>query len=100
MDSILIRPRDEEELNYIVELMKNVGTSYKTISEEATDEFEMAMMMKASISTTGILRDEKVATRLTSAHKKSLTRSEMDIKEKLIVTEFKIQTEEEEWLKA
>ncbi|RJE70890.1 hypothetical protein BGP76_08895 [Reichenbachiella sp. MSK19-1] len=100
MDSILIQPKDENEHNYILELLQNIGALHKTISEEETEEFEMAMMMKASISTTGILRDEQEASILTKEQMNVLRRSELDIQEKLIITELKIQTEEAEWLKA
>ncbi|MCV9389362.1 hypothetical protein [Reichenbachiella ulvae] len=99
MDSILIRPKDEQELRYILELMDNIGAIHKTISEEATEEFEMAMMMKEAISTTGIIRTEREASKLTPKQYQMLSRSEEDIREKLIVTEKKIQSEEEEWLK-
>lgn len=99
MDSLLIRPKDEEELKYLMELLQNIGAIYKTISEEATEEFEMAMMMKEAISTTGIIRTERSATKLTPQQFQMLSRSEQDITDKLIVTEKKIQSEEEEWLK-
>ncbi|PIB36277.1 hypothetical protein BFP72_13185 [Reichenbachiella sp. 5M10] len=98
MDSILIRPKNQKELDYIVELLQNIGAAHKTVSEEATEEFEMAMMMKAAISTTGIIREERAASPLSDLQKELLNQSDEDIKNKLIVTDMKIQTEEEEWL--
>ena len=99
MESMLIKPKDEKELAYIIELMHNVGALYTLVPEDATEEFEMAMMIKdKTINTAGIMRKDMERTDLSMHEQLMLTRSEQDIKDKLIVTERKIQHEEDEWI--
>ncbi|MGL1888006.1 MAG: hypothetical protein OCD76_15940 [Reichenbachiella sp.] len=97
MDSILITPKNEKELKYIQELMRNIGTTYKTVGQEAIDELELNLI-EEKMNTTGILREERNASVLSEEERKALLQSEDDIKNKLTITEMKIQTEEEEWL--
>jgi len=98
MDSILINPKNEKELKYILELMKNIGAHHKTISREAADEFELALMIK-SMNTIGIIRQERTTASILSEEERDLLKnSELDIIQKLTITELKIKTEEEEWL--
>lgn len=99
MDSLLIKPRDEKELAYIVELMENIGALYNRVPQDATEEFEMAMMIKnKTINTAGIMRKDMERTDLSMHEQLMLTRSEQDIQERLIITERKIQHEEDEWI--
>ena len=99
MDSILIKPKDQQELEYFQELLQNIQADYKQISQEATDEFELAMMIKdKTIESAGIIRQDSGVSNLSKVKKSMLEQSEEDIKNKLIVTELKIQHEEDEWL--
>ncbi|MFY0625273.1 MAG: hypothetical protein JXR07_03180 [Reichenbachiella sp.] len=99
MDSIFIKPKDKKELKYIIELMENVGANYRQVTKEAAEEFEMAMMIKdKTLSTSGIIRQESGISKMTLQKENILDQSERDIKDKLIVTELKIRTEEDEWL--
>ncbi len=99
MDSIFIKPKDERELEYLIEILNNLGASYRHVSMEAAEEFEMAMMIKdKTISTAGIIRQDSGVTKMTLEKENVLDQSEQDIKDKLIITELKIQTEEDEWL--
>ncbi|WP_109832899.1 hypothetical protein [Reichenbachiella versicolor] len=99
MESLLIKPRDKKELAYLIELMENIGSLYNLVPEDATEEFEMAMMIKnKTINTAGIMRKDMERTDLSMHEQLMLTRSEQDIKERLIITERKIQHEEDEWI--
>lgn len=99
MDSILIKPKDEKELRYFLELLEKTEVQYRQISQEATDEFELAMMIKdKTINTAGIIRQDTGVSNLSKVKKSMLEQSEQDITDKLIVTELKIQHEEDEWL--
>lgn len=99
MDSVLIKPRDQKELDYFLELLQKLDAEYKQISQAATEEFELAMMIKdKTISTAGIIRQDSGVSRLSKVKKSILEQSEQDINDKLIVTELKIQHEEDEWL--
>lgn len=98
MESILINPKNKKELKYILELMKNIGAHHKTVSREAADEFELALMIKG-MNTAGIIRQERTtASILTEEEINLLKQSELDIKNKLTITELKIKNEEEAWL--
>ncbi len=99
MDSLFIKPKDENELDYITDILNKIGATYRHVTKEAAEEFEMAMMIKdKTINTAGIIREEEKAMKVTLAIERILDESEQDIQEKLIVTELKIQHEEDEWL--
>jgi len=97
MDSILINPKDEQELKYFMELMHSMEVPATIISEEEREDFELAKLMK-QIDTSGIIREDTEPISLKKVYKNLLELSEDDIKAKRFVTEFVIQTAEDEWL--
>ena len=99
MDSLFIKPRDENELEYITDILNKIDASYRHVTKEAAEEFELAMMIKdKTVNTAGIIRQEMEASKMTMEIELILEQSDQDIKDKLIVTERKIQHEEDEWL--
>jgi len=97
MDSILINPKDAQDLKYLMELMRSMEVPTMIISEDEREDFELARMMK-QVDTSAIIREDTKPVSLKKIYKNLLELSEDDIKEKRFVTEFVIQTEEDEWL--
>lgn len=97
MDSILISPKDQEELEYILELLHSMEIEGKTVSAKDKDDFELAQLMK-NIDATGIVREESKPIILNYEQIKILEKSAAEMAGKTIVTEKQIQIEEDEWL--
>lgn len=98
MDSILIKPRDEDEMKYIQEIMASMQIETKVISKDHKDDLELATLMK-DVDTKAIIRedtDEPVA--LTDDQRKMLEQSELEIQQKNLITEVLIQNDEDQWL--
>lgn len=97
MDSLLINPRSEEELQYLLELLDTLEIESKKISEKDRDDFELAQLLK-SVDASGIVRQEIKPVKLTKEHIKLLEKSEAEIKGKTVISEKHIQVDEDEWL--
>ena len=97
MDSILITPKDQQELEYILELLHSMEIEGKTISAKDKDDFELAKLMKKTDST-GIIREESKQIILSYDQIRILEKSAAEMSGKTIVTEKQIQVEEDEWL--
>lgn len=97
MDSILISPKSEKELNYVIELLQSLDIEAKKISEKDRDDFELAQLLK-NTDASGIIREETQSIKLTDAQIKLLEQSEAEMAGKTVVPEKAIQIEEDEWL--
>jgi hypothetical protein len=97
MDSILISPKDDEELEYVLQLLKTLEIVAQKISEKDKDDFELANLMK-DVDVTGIVREESKAVKLSVDQIALLVKSEKEISGKTFVTEKQIQVDEDEWL--
>lgn len=97
MDSILISPKSEEELRYVLELLDTLEIEAKKISEKDRDDFELAQLLK-SVDASGIVRQETKPIKLTKEQVKLLEQSEAEIKGKTVISEKHIQVDEDEWL--
>lgn len=97
MDSILISPKTEKELKYVLELLHSLDIEAKKISEKDRDDFELAQLLK-NVDASGIVREETKAVKLTDGQRKLLEISEAEMAGKTVVPEKSIQVEEDEWL--
>ena len=97
MDSLLISPKSEEELQYLLELLDSLEIESKKISEKDRDDFELSQLLK-SVDASGIVREEKKPIKLTKEQIKLLEQSEAEIAGKTIISEKHIQVDEDEWL--
>ncbi|SMD36348.1 hypothetical protein SAMN04488029_2845 [Reichenbachiella faecimaris] len=97
MDSILISPKTDKELKYVLELLHSLEIEAKKISEKDRDDFELAQLLK-NVDASGIVREETQAINLTDAQRKLLELSEEEMAGKTVVPEKAIQVEEDEWL--
>lgn len=97
MDSILISPKTEKELKYVLELLHSLEIEAKKITEKDRDDFELAQLLK-NVDATGIVREETKAIQLTNTQRKLLELSEAEMAGKTVVPEKAIQVEEDEWL--
>lgn len=97
MDSILISPKSEKELKYVLELLHSMEIEAKKITEKDRDDFELAQLLK-NVDASGIVREETKAIKLTAAQRKLLEQSEAEMAGKTVVPEKVIQVEEDEWL--
>ena len=97
MESLLISPKDQEELQYLLELMATMDVKAKQVSEKDRDDFELAQLLK-DVDSTGIVREQANAIKLTGKQKELLRISEQEIIGKTIVSEKQIQVDEDEWL--
>lgn len=97
MDSILISPKTEKELQYVLELLKSLEIEAKKISEKDRDDFELAQLLK-DVDASGIVREEKKPIKLTATQVKLLELSEAEMAGKTVISEKHIQVDEDEWL--
>lgn len=97
MDSILISPKSDKELNYVLELLHSLEIEAKKISEKDRDDFELAQLLK-NTDASGIIREETQSIKLTDAQVKLLEQSEAEMAGKTVIPEKAIQIEEDEWL--
>jgi len=97
MDSILISPKTEKELKYILELLHSLEIDAKKINEKDRDDFELAQLLK-NVDASGIVREETNPIDLTEMQIKLLEISEAEMAGKTVIPEKSIQVEEDEWL--
>ena len=97
MDSILISPKTEKELQYTLELLKSLEIEAKKISEKDRDDFELAQLLK-NVDASGIVREETKAIELTKTQRNLLEISEAEMAGKSVISEKQIQVDEDEWL--
>jgi len=97
MDSLLISPKTEEELRYVVELLHTLEIEAKKINEKDRDDFELAQLLK-DVDSSSIVRAESKAIDLTETQIKLLEISEAEMAGKTVVPEKTIQVDEDEWL--
>ncbi|UXX80858.1 hypothetical protein N7E81_07065 [Reichenbachiella carrageenanivorans] len=97
MDSILISPKTEKELQYVLELLHTLEIDAKKISEADRDDFELAQLLK-NVDASGIVREETQPIKLNAKQVKLLEQSESEMAGKTVVPEKVIQVEEDEWL--
>ncbi|MEO9805794.1 MAG: hypothetical protein ABJF04_21230 [Reichenbachiella sp.] len=97
MDSILISPKTEKELQYVLELLTSLEIEAKKISEKDRDDFELAQLLK-DVDASGIVREEKKPIKLTVTQVKLLELSEAEMAGKTVISEKHIQVDEDEWL--
>ena len=98
MDSILIKPRDEDEMKYVQEIMRSMQIETKVISKDHKEDLELATLMK-DVDTKAIIReDTDEPVELTEEQMKMLEESEIDIQQKNLITEVLIQNDEDQWL--
>ena len=97
MDSILISPKSEKELKYVLELLHSLEIEAKKISEKDRDDFELAQLLK-NTDASGIIREEVKSIKLTESQRKLLAQSEAEMAGKTVIPEKAIQVEEDEWL--
>lgn len=60
MNSILINPKDERELQFISELLSKLGVDNKVLSDEEKEDLGLSIMMKESDRTSVVAEDEIV----------------------------------------
>lgn len=97
MDSILISPKTEKELQYVLELLQTLEIEAKKITEKDRDDFELAQLLK-DVDASGIVREEKKPINLSATQVKLLELSEAEIAGKTVISEKHIQVDEDEWL--
>lgn len=98
MDSILIKPRDEDEMKYVQEIMRSMQIETKVISKDQKEDLELATLMK-DVDTKAIIReDHDEAVVLSEEQRQMLDQSEIDIQQKNLITEILIQNDEDRWL--
>lgn len=97
MDSILINPKTEKELQYVLELLQSLEIEAKKITEKDRDDFELALLLK-NVDASGIVREETKPIELTKEQIKLLEQSEAEMAGKTVISEKHIQVDEDEWL--
>ncbi|MEO9964688.1 MAG: hypothetical protein ABJF11_02800 [Reichenbachiella sp.] len=97
MDSILINPKSQEELKYLLELMQSLEIEAKAISEKDRDDFELAQLLK-NVDASGIVRELEKPIKLSNEQVRLLEQSEAEMAGKTVVSEKHIQVDEDEWL--
>lgn len=45
MDSILVNPKNEKELNFLIELLGKLGTKYKMLTSEEKEDLGLSHLM-------------------------------------------------------
>ncbi|MEQ6118068.1 hypothetical protein [Reichenbachiella sp. MALMAid0571] len=58
MSSIVINPKNEEELKFVSELLQKLGVASKVLSDEELEDLGLSMLMKDVDRSEVVLEDE------------------------------------------